>query len=187
MNTLNASLNRTLWKDYFGSPLRSLLTLFIAGILLWFAVRFVDWGVVNAVTQPDLALCRASDGACWGFVSEKWRLILFGRYPYEEQWRAAIATALIVFMLVATALPYLWTKKGFKLLAVGWVLAFVLFFVFMSGGVFGLEPVDSDAWGGLPLTVILTLIGMTFSAPIGILLAIARRSSLPVVPFLLFP
>ena len=181
MNTLNASLNRTLWKDYFGSPLRSLLTLLIAGILLWFAVRFVDWGVVNAVTEPDLALCRASDGACWGFVSEKWRLILFGRYPYEQQWRAAIATDLIVFMLIATALPYLWTKKGFKLLSVGWVLAFILFFVFMSGGVFALQPVDSDAWGGLPLTVILTLIGMTFSAPIGILLAIARRSSLPVV------
>lgn len=181
---MNASLVQTLRKDYFGSPVRSTLTLLIAGCLLWFAVRFIDWGVVNAVTQADLSMCRASDGACWGFVSEKWRLILFGRYPYEEQWRAGLSTALIIFMLIATALPYFWTKKGLKFIVAGWVVAFVMFFVLMSGGIFGLTVVDSDAWGGLPLTVILTLIGMTFSAPIGILLAMGRRSNLPVIQVL---
>ena len=141
----------------------------------------MNWGVINAVTQPDLALCRAADGACWGFVSEKWRLILFGRYPYDEQWRAGLATALIVVMLVATAIPYFWTKQGLRALTLGWIVAFILFFTLLAGGIFGLTPVDSDAWGGLPLTVILTLIGMTFSAPIGIILAIGRRSSLPVI------
>lgn len=181
---VNASLYRTLRRDYFGSPVRSVLTVLIAGVLIWCAALFWDWGVLSAVTQPDLALCRSSDGACWGFVAEKWRLILFGRYPYEEQWRPALATSLIVLMLVATSLPVLWTKKGFKILSLGWLVAFVVFFVLMAGGLFGLVSVDSDAWGGLPLTVILTLIGMTFSAPIGILLAIGRRSSLPVVQVL---
>ena len=181
---VNASLYRTLRRDYFGSPVRSVLTVLIAGVLIWCVALFWDWGVLSAVTQPDLALCRSSDGACWGFVAEKWRLILFGRYPYEEQWRPALATALIVLMLVATSLPVLWTKKGFKILSLGWLVAFVVFFVLMAGGLFGLVSVDSDAWGGLPLTVILTLIGMTFSAPIGILLAIGRRSSLPVVQVL---
>lgn len=184
MTAMNASLCRSLRSDYFGSPRRSFLTLLIAGILFWFALEFLDWGVINAVTQPDLALCRSSNGACWGFVSEKWRLILFGRYPYEEHWRAALATALIVIMLVVTAIPAFWTKRGARVLALGWASVFILFFVLMAGGVFGLTYVDSDAWGGLPLTVILTLIGMTFSAPIGILLAIGRRSSLPVVKVL---
>ena len=181
MVAMNASLVQTLRKDYFGSPVSSLLTLLIAGCLFWFAAEFIDWGVVNAVGQADLSLCRASDGACWGFITEKWRLILFGRYPYEEQWRAGLGTALIVFMLVATAVPHFWTKRGFKLLVIGWLIAFVMFFILMAGGIFGLSSVDSDAWGGLPLTVILTLIGMTFSAPIGILLAIGRRSNLPIV------
>ena len=181
MQITNASLCSTLRKDYFGSPGRSLLTILIAGVLIWAAASFFNWGVLGAVSEPDLALCRSADGACWGFVTEKWRLILFGRYPYEEQWRAGLATALIVLMLVATAVPKFWTKAGFRLLGLGWVVSFILFFVLMAGGIFGLTAVDSDAWGGLPLTVILTLIGMTFSAPIGILLAIGRRSSLPIL------
>ena len=81
-------------------------------------------------------------------------------------------------MLVASALPALWSRRGARLLVAGWVLAFAVFFALMSGGVFGLEPIGTDRWGGLPLTVILTLIGMTASAPIGIALALARRSSL---------
>ena len=70
MSAMEVSLNQTLIKNYFGSPGRSLLTLLIAGVLFWFAAEFLNWGVINAVTQPDLALCRAADGACWGFVSE---------------------------------------------------------------------------------------------------------------------
>ena len=96
MQITNASLCSTLRKDYFGSPGRSLLTILIAGVLIWAAASFFNWGVLGAVSEPDLALCRSADGACWGFVTEKWRLILFGRYPYEEQWRAGLATALIV-------------------------------------------------------------------------------------------
>ena len=66
MMLMNATLSESLRKDYFGSPVRSLLTLLITGSLFWFAVQFLDWGVLNAVTEPNLALCRSSDGACWG-------------------------------------------------------------------------------------------------------------------------
>ena len=64
---------------------------------------------------------------------------------------------------------------------VGWVVAFAVFFTLMLGGVFGLEHVGTERWGGLPLTVILTLIGMSASAPIGVLLALARRSEMPLL------
>lgn len=155
----------------------------VAGLLLA-AVGFVklfDWGLVNAVFAADAEACHQASGACWGFVAEKWRLIIFGRFPYEDQWRPALGTAAIILMLVVTAVPAFWSKKGARLLAGGWVLAFAAFFSLMYGGVFGLEPVDSDSWGGLPLTVMLTLIGMTASAPLGILLALGRRSQLPLV------
>jgi len=81
-------------------------------------------------------------------------------------------------MLLVSALPALWTRRGARALALGWTAAFAVFFTLMQGGVFGLEAVGTDRWGGLPLTVILTLIGITASAPIGIALALARRSSL---------
>ena len=58
--------------------------------------------MIGAVAAPDYAACKAAGtGACWGFVAEKWRLIVFGRYPYEQQWRPALATGAVLAMLVA--------------------------------------------------------------------------------------
>lgn len=151
-----------------------------AAVLLACAWVF-KWAVWDAVWQADLDACRRASGACWGFVAEKWRLIIFGRFPYELQWRPAVATLLIVLMLCVTALPALWTRRGARLILWGWIAAFAVFFTLMTGGVFGLEPISTDMWGGLPLTVILTLLGMAASSPIGILLAIGRRSRLPIV------
>ena len=163
----------------FYSPAAGAVSLATLAALLWLAARLVDWGLLHAVFVPDPAACRAAAGACWGFVAEKHRLILFGRYPYDEQWRPLLATGAILAMLVATALPVLWSRRGARLLAAGWFAAFTLFFALMLGGFAGLAKVETDRWGGLPLTVILTLIGMTASAPLGILLALARRSAMP--------
>ena len=163
----------------FAGPGATALTLLIGGLLAWAGWHLFQWAVVDAVAAADYAACKAAEhGACWGFVAEKWRLILFGRYPYEQQWRPALATGAVLAALVASALPGLWTRRGSQALAAGWVVAFALFFALMAGGAFGLEAIGTDRWGGLPLTVILTLIGITASAPIGIALALARRSSL---------
>ncbi|HEY3635263.1 MAG TPA: amino acid ABC transporter permease [Caldimonas sp.] len=162
----------------FAGPGASLVTVVLLAALTWAGWHLLEWGVIGAVAVPDYATCKAAQGACWGFVAEKWRLILFGRYPYDQQWRPALATGVVLAMLVASALPALWSRRGTRILFVGWSIAFGVFFTLMSGGVLGLEPVGTDRWGGLPLTVILTLIGMTASTPIGIALALARRSSL---------
>ena len=159
-------------RDFFGTPVSSLITLIVMTLLVWLAADVFNWGILQAVTVPDLQACRSTDGACWGFVAEKWRLILFGRYPYELQWRAGLATAVLVGVLLISAIPYFWQKRFSKILTIVWVLGFVIFFVLMRGGILGLESVDSDLWGGLPLTVILTLIGMLASFPVGILLAL---------------
>jgi general L-amino acid transport system permease protein len=131
------------------------------------------------VWRPDFAACRALDrsGACWGFVAEKWRLILFGRYPFAEQWRPMAATAIVVGALVLTAVPAFWRRWLVWL----WATALAAFFVLMGGGIAGLTRVDTNLWGGLPLTVLLTLVGMGASIPIGILLALARRSRMPLL------
>src|SRR6188768_2497439 len=129
----------------FAGPGASLVTLVLIGLLGWAGWHGVEWGMVRAVAAPDYAACKAAEhGACWGFVAEKWRLILFGRYPYEQQWRPALATGAVLAMLVASALPQLWTRPGARALAAGWAIAFALFFGLMAGGAFGLEPIGTD-------------------------------------------
>jgi general L-amino acid transport system permease protein len=173
-------LGMRLRAGLFRSPVATVVTLLLAALLGWAAWHVLEWGLLRAVSRPDYAACKAleHEGACWGFVAEKWRLILFGRYPFEQQWRPALGTAAVVAMLLATAWPALWSRRGARLLAVGWLAAFAVFFGLMWGGFLGLDLVGTERWGGLPLTVILTLIGMTASTPIGIALAFARRSQL---------
>ena len=167
-------------RQLFGGPGASVVTIAAGALIGWLGWKLAGWGVAHAVAAADADACRAArgTGACWGFVAEKWRLILFGRYPYEAQWRPALATGLVLAMLVASALPALWTRRGARIVGAGWVLALAGFFVLMRGGAFGLEGVGTELWGGLPLTVILTLIGIVASTPLGIALALARRSSL---------
>jgi general L-amino acid transport system permease protein len=163
----------------FSSPGSAATTLLIGGVLAYTLPPAFQWLVGHAVWHADYAACRALErsGACWGFVAEKWRLILFGRYPYAEQWRPIAATAIVVAALVVTAIPAFWRRW---LVAI-WGAALASFFLLMGGGALGLARVDTGLWGGLPLTVLLTLIGMGASIPIGILLALARRSELPLL------
>ena len=165
--------------NLFGSAGNAATTIVLAGLLAFALPPVIGWLVGNAVWQADYDACRALErtGACWGFVAEKWRLILFGRYPHAEQWRPARATAIVVAALVVTAFPAFW-RRGLAWL---WIAALAAFFTLMRGGAFGLGPVDTGLWGGLPLTVLLTLVGMGASIPLGILLALARRSSLPLL------
>jgi general L-amino acid transport system permease protein len=167
----------------FYSPLASVVSIVALLCAAAALVAVAQWALVNAVFRADFEACRAAmgQGACWGFVTEKHRLILFGRYPYEEQWRPLVATLLVLAMLVITAVPRWWTRRGAWGLAVGWVLTLTVFFVLLRGGVAGLSLIESDRWGGLPLTVILTVIGMTACVPVGILLALGRRSQMAVV------
>ena len=166
----------------FSSPVASLITIGLLLIVSALGWSVWNWGVADAIFRADLQSClKNHDGACWGFVAEKWRLIIFGRFPYDEQWRAAVATCSILGMLIISAFPQTWTKSGLRILAAGWIFSLGLFFILMQGGVFGLAKIDPDYWGGLPLTIILTLFGMTASAPIGILLAIGRKSKLSVI------
>ncbi|HSC64502.1 MAG TPA: amino acid ABC transporter permease [Caldimonas sp.] len=169
-------------RRFFYSPGAGLVTLATAAVLAWAGWLVLDWTLLRAVAQPDYAACKLPErGACWGFVAEKWRLIVFGRYPYEEQWRPALATAAVVAMLVVSALPALWRRRGARWLAAGWIAALAAFFFLMHGGALGLSAVGSERWGGLPLTVILTLIAIGASSPLGVLLALARRSQLPLL------
>ena len=165
--------------NLFASVPNALLSLAMLALLVWIATGILRWGVLQAVFAPDADACQAARGlgACWGVVNEKARLILLGRYPRAEHWRPALATLLLVGLVVASCSQFFWKPW---LLAL-WAAVLAVFFTLMSGGVLGLTKVTTDQWGGLPLTILLTVISMTMAFPIAVAVALGRRSSLPAI------
>jgi general L-amino acid transport system permease protein len=176
-------MNGVTWRQrFFYSPTAAVITLLCAAGLLMCAWWLVDWALLRASVATDPSVCKQDGhGACWGFVAEKWRLIVFGRYPFADQWRPALATALVVAVMLASAWPALWRGLGLRVLGMAWVITLLLFVGLMRGGVAGLALVGTEQWGGLPLTVILTVVAIGASTPLGVLLALARRSELPLL------
>lgn len=159
------------WKTSLG-------TLVIGGLLLWLLPQAINWAFITASWVPNYEACHAEGvGACWGVISEKYRIILFGRYPYEEQWRPLIATILLTGLLVVSCMRSFW-KAWLPLL---WLAVLAVFFALMYGKVFGLTQVDTDRWGGLPLTILLSSLSLVLCFPIALLVALGRRSKLPAI------
>ena len=154
-----------------------LLSAVLGVVIAFLAWKFIDWALIHAVWQPDSKACRAAQGACWGFIAEKHRFILFGTYPYEEHWRPAVATVLLIGLWVVSLIRAFWRRW----LALLWVAGLALIGILMWGGVFGLRFVENERWGGLILTLLLTTFGLACAFPLSILLALGRRSGMPVI------
>lgn len=156
----------------------TLSTVLIGGVLLWYLPQLLHWALVTAQWRPDAEACRADGvGACWGVVAEKYRLIIFGRYPFEEQWRPLVATGLMLGLLVASCMRAFWKPW----LALLWIGVLAAFFALMYGDVAGLTKVETDRWGGLPLTILLASLSIVMAFPIALVVALGRRSHLPAI------
>lgn len=177
--------------NLFSSVLSTAVTLALGYVILRVLFSLFEWGVVNAIwTVPygangvaDTGVCQNAKGvgACWAVLTDKYRLILFGRYPYEEQWRPAIVVLLFIGLYVVSAMRRFWRKE----LVLIWIATLAVVGMLMWGGIFGLRAVPNDSWGGLPLTLILATFGAAFSFPLAVLVALGRRSTkLPAVKLL---
>ena len=165
-------------SNLFADWKTSLSTVILGGLMLWYLPQVLNWGVLQAIWRPDSDACRVDGvGACWGVIAEKYRLIIFGRYPFDEQWRPLVATVLMVSMLVASCTRAFWRPW----LVLLWAVVLAGFFVLMYGNVFGLEKVETDRWGGLPLTILLASLSIVMAFPLALVVALGRRSSLPAI------
>jgi general L-amino acid transport system permease protein len=163
--------------NLFNGVASSILTLLCAAILAAAIPPVIRWGLIDAIWHaPNGAACRGA-GACWAFIGEKFRFILFGFFPADETWRPAVVVAVFVLMIVAACDRRLWGRR----LAILWVIGLCAVFGLMRGGALGLSTVETRLWSGLPLTLILAVVGMVLGFPLGILLALGRRSRLPAV------
>lgn len=164
-------------ENLFGSIPNAVLTV-LALWLLWEVVPpLLSWGLINANWTGSGAACRENGGACWALVSERHRLMLFGVYPYDQHWRPLAATALLIALLATSTLRRLW---GWGLVG-AWGGGFAVIAGLMWGGFLGMPYIETDQWGGLPLTLALAVLGIVLAFPFSILLALGRRSELPAI------
>lgn len=164
----------------------------IAGIALVVMIlpQIINWAFINAVwTGPDRTACATVaqggvqpegwTGACWAFVNAKFGQFMVGRYPIEERWRPILVAILFVALLVPMLIPKV-PRKGLNAILLFFALPIVAF-ILLVGGMFGLPHVETSLWGGLLVTLSLSFVGIAVSLPLGIVLALGRRSKMPII------
>lgn len=168
--------------NLFSSAPSALTTLAFVALALWLVPPLVAWATTNAVwSAPDGALCRAhQDGACWAFIGAKLDYLRFGSYPIAERWRVSLALGLGAVLLVWLLAPRA-PRKALAALLFFAVFPIVAFFLLHGAGALGLPVVDTILWGGLMVTLVAAAVSIVFSLPLGVMLALGRRSQLPVV------
>lgn len=160
-----------LFIGLFGSPGNAVITCACLIALGWIAPALIRWSVTDAVWSGPPESCRAAAGACWLFIREKGDFIIFGLFPHEERWRAVLSMILVVMLFGAALWRSLW---GWRLAAI-WVAALATGTWLLLGG-FGLAPIRSELIGGVPLSLLLPVMALSFGFPLAVLLALGRRS-----------
>ncbi|MBB3932091.1 general L-amino acid transport system permease protein [Kaistia hirudinis] len=163
-------------RGLLGSPVNIAITLAMLALAAALLPPLLRWAVFDAVWSGTPQDCAAGTGACWAFIGNRLRFILFGLYPPAGQWAAGLASLILIACAVLTAIPRFWGRR----LGLLWLVTAVSTLLLMSG-VFGGRAVPTGEWGGLPLTLMLTLGSLGCAFPIAVVLALARRSKMIVV------
>ncbi len=168
-------------RNLFASVSDTILTIIGLTIVALALPPLIRWAFIDAAwSGTDRSVCISPDaGACWAFVKAKFPQFIYGRYPIAERWRVDIVFALLALGLIPLAIPSA-PRKGANAIFLFTVLP-IAALVLLIGGVFGLPEVETPLWGGLLVTLVVSYVGMVASLPFGILLALGRRSKMPIV------
>jgi general L-amino acid transport system permease protein len=173
------------WHGLFGTPFNVAMTLLSVAVVWLMVPPLVRFLLIDAVwTGTNREACLAHTvghevGACWPFITAKLRQLIYGFYPESEQWRVNLSYALGALLLTPLLVP----QVPYKLLnAILFFLVYpIVAVVLLVGDVFGLPLVETRLWGGLLVTLVVAITGIVASLPLGVLLALGRRSNLPIV------
>lgn len=166
------------WKDV----ILTVLCLYLIWVVIWPAVRFLFIDAVWTGSSRTECLAETAGhpvGACWPFITAKFSQFVYGFYPESERWRADWTFELGAALLLPLLIPRVPFKVANAVLFFG-IFPIVAYFL-LVGGFFGLPYVETRSWGGLLVTLVVAVTGISASLPLGILLALARRSSLPLL------
>ncbi len=164
-------------EHLFNGVFNSVATILILLIGFKLLPQFIQWAFIDSVWFTSGQECHQAKGACWSVVTQNIRFNIFGYYPYEHQWRPLLAMIILVSMLIYSRDWNKWNRR----LGYIWLIALFIMGLLMKGGLFGLIPVESTKWSGLPLTLLLSFFGILASYPLGVALALGRQSSMPII------
>jgi len=169
--------NNLIWPWY-----NALLTAMSAAVIYAGLKPFWTWAVTNASVTLDPAAAKEHAGAAWGFIRDLWPVFMTGVYPAEERWRPLTALVLVAVVVGLSLFQKLRSEKWLRYV---WLASpFLIFALIHGGGPTGLPTVETHYWGGLMLTVVLSLTAMIAAFPISVLLALGRASKTPIAkPF----
>lgn len=162
-------LRENLFNGWFNSFL-TIGCLVLLGIII---PPILSWAIFDATWTGNSDTCREASGACWTFIGHKFQVFFVGTYPSSEIWRPALAGLLLVLLSIGTVSRFF---NKFILILIWLVFPFIMFWL-INGGL-GLSTVDQSRWGGLMLSVGLALVGILISLPMGVVLALGRRSQI---------
>jgi general L-amino acid transport system permease protein len=162
--------------NLFSTPLNVAMTVVSLAFLFWVIPPFIQWAYTDANFAGTTRADCSGDGACWVFIKMKLDMFIYGFYPSEEIWRLNLSFFLF-FGLVAV---FKWSKN-IKIKFAAFNIYLLIATILFIGGIFGLEFVPTDKWGGLMLTIAVAAVGIICSFPIGIIVAFGRASELPII------
>ena len=173
-------------KNVNTSNFNAVLTLLIIFLIIKAIPPSMSWMILDANISGDSREACTGTGACWTYIKVWFKRFMYGMYPNELHWRINAAFILVIALGMAGLLA---TEKLKKYLALYYVIiypiiAFLIIYYLISGGAFGLEWVETGAWGGLSLTFIVSFFCLIFCFPLGMIFALGRRSSLPTVRYI---
>jgi general L-amino acid transport system permease protein len=174
---------RAFLKSCVASPLNIVLSVLTVVLLVWLMRDLVVWGLIDAVWSGNSArACEGHDAACWVFIRLRFGQLLYGPYPTPERWRVDLVAAIAVLSVAFVLMPWRADARRLIGLAVLCLLPFIAA-PLLAGGFAGLRPVPTTDWGGIMLTIVIAAWTIATSIPLGLLLALGRRSELPVIAY----
>jgi len=168
-------------KNLFPNVTNTILTILGVSFIYLVVSKFIQFAIIDGVwSGSDRAACLGPDvGACWAYTRAYFSQFIYGRFPLDERWRVDLVFAMGLIGLIPMVIPSVPGKKWNAIFLLG-IFPVATFFL-LAGGYFGLSEVPTDKWGGLLVTLVVAITGITASLPLGILLALGRRSDLPII------
>ena len=173
-------------KNINTNTFNAVLTLLIIFAVIKSIPPFLSWFIIDATISGDTKEACTGTGACWTYIKIWLNRFIYGMYPNELQWRINLSFIALIGLAFVGLIPSEKIKKFLTLyyVVIYPIIAFVLIYYLISGGAFGLEWVETGAWGGLSLTFIVSFFCLIFCFPVGMFLALGRRSELPTVRYI---
>ena len=174
-------LNKNINTNNFNAA----LTLLIIFLIIKAIPPVMNWMILDANISGDSKDACTGSGACWTYIKVWFKRFMYGMYPNEQIWRVNLA---FIFLIFLAFVGFVTPQKYRNLLTLYYVLiypiiAYILIYYLISGGAFGLEWVETGAWGGLSLTFIVSFFSLIFCFPLGMAFALGRRTDLPIIKY----